>query len=57
MDLPILENVPQHEVRLSYVNTSKSRAVNNRSVQNIDTNGSANEASDTENQTNAEDYT
>ena len=54
MDLPIPENVPQHEIRPSYENTSKSRAVNNRCVQG--THSSANEASDTENQTNAEDY-
>ena len=54
MDLSILENVPKYEIRPSYVNTRKSRALNNRSVQ--DTHSSANEASDTENHANAEDY-
>ena len=47
-------NVPQHEIRSNHENTNKRRALNNRPVQ--DTRSSANEASDTENQTNAEDY-
>ena len=55
MDLPIPENVPQHEIRPSHENTGKRRAMNNRPVQN-NTHSSANEASDTENQANAEDY-
>ena len=54
MDLPIPENVPQHEIRPSHENTRKRRAVNNRPAQ--DTHSSANEASDTENKANAEDY-
>ena len=54
MDLPIPENVPQHEIRPNHENTRKRRAVNNRPVQ--DTHSSANEASDTENKANAEDY-
>ena len=55
MDLPIPENVPQHEIKPNHENTRKRRAVNNRPVQ--DTHSSANEVSDTENQANAENYT
>ena len=54
MDLLISENVPQHEIKPNHENTRKRRAVNNRSVQ--DTRSSANEVSDTENKTNAENY-
>ena len=54
MDLPIPENVPQHEIRPNHENTRKRRAVNNRNAQ--DTHSSVNDASDTENQANAEDY-
>ena len=55
MDLPIPENVPQHKILSSHENTRKRRVMNNRTVQE-NTHSSANEASDTEHQANAEDY-